>query len=38
MKLLALIIGIILGFSVVCFFVSAVFIGLIIEKFKRDEE
>lgn len=38
MKLLALIIWIILGFSAICFLMSAVFVGLIIEKFKRDEE
>ena len=38
MKLLALIIWIILGFLAICFFVSAVFVGLIIEKFKGDEE
>ena len=38
MKLLALIIWIILGFLAICLLVSAVFVGLIIEKFKWDEE
>ena len=38
MKLLALIIWIILGFLAVCFFVSAAFAWLTVEKFKRDEE
>lgn len=38
MKLLALIIWIILGFLAVCFFVSAVFAWLMVEKFKGDEE
>ena len=38
MKLLALIIGIILGFLAICFFVSAVFAWLTVEKFKEDEE
>nr|DAK77733.1 MAG TPA: Mid2 like cell wall stress sensor [Caudoviricetes sp.] len=38
MKLLALIIGIILGFLAICLLTSAVFAWLTIEKFKRDEE
>nr|DAJ63961.1 MAG TPA: hypothetical protein [Caudoviricetes sp.] len=38
MKLLALIIGIILSFLAVCFFVSATFAWLTVEKFKGDEE
>ncbi len=38
MKLLALIIGVILSFLAVCFFVSAVFAWLAVEKFKGDKE
>nr|DAR09363.1 MAG TPA: hypothetical protein [Caudoviricetes sp.] len=38
MKLLALIIWIILSFLAVCFFVSAAFAWLTVEKFKGDEE
>ena len=38
MKLLALIIGVILGFLVVCLLTSAVFAWLAVEKFKGDEE
>ena len=38
MKLLALIIGIILGFLAICLFTSAVFAWLAVEKFKEDEE
>lgn len=38
MKLLALIIGIILSFLAVCFFVSVAFAWLMVEKFKEDEE
>ena len=38
MKLLALIIGVILSFLAICFFVSAVFAWLTVEKFKGDEE
>ena len=38
MKLLALIIGIILGFLAICLFTSAAFAWLTVEKFKGDEE
>lgn len=38
MKLLALIIGIILGFLAICLLTSAVFAWLAVEKFKGDEE
>ena len=38
MKLLALLIGVILSFLAVCFFASAVFAWLTVEKIKGDEE
>jgi hypothetical protein len=38
MKLLALIIWVILSFSAICLFTSAVFAWLAVEKFKGDEE
>ena len=38
MKLLALIIWIILGFSAICFLVSAAFAWLAVEKIKEDKE
>ena len=37
MKLLALLIWIILSFLAICFFVSAAFAWLTVEKFKEDE-